>query len=105
MRQENLRRLHLAAQAGETLFFVLRPLATAQDSSPSPLRLSLRPAEGGVNIGFIKRRGPQRDEPLFLRLHNFIGMNEKSTITPLKPTMQPSVPEENVQRQGVVELY
>jgi protein ImuA len=68
VRSEALRRLHLAAQAGETLFFMLRPLASAQDSSPSPLRLSLRPAAGGLEIGFVKRRGPLRDAPLFLPL-------------------------------------
>jgi protein ImuA len=67
-RSESLRRLHLAAQCGETLFFMFRPLASAQDASPSPLRLSLRPAAGGVDIGFVKRRGPQRDAPLFLPL-------------------------------------
>lgn len=67
-RSETLRRLHLAAQSGETLFFMLRPLAAAQDASPSPLRLALRPAAGGIEIGFVKRRGPQRDAPLFLPL-------------------------------------
>ena len=67
-RGETLRRLHLAAQSAETLFFMLRPLAAAQDSSPAPLRLSLRPAVGGLEIGFVKRRGPQRDAPLFLPL-------------------------------------
>ncbi len=65
-RSESLRRLHLAAQAGETLFFMLRPLAATQDASPAPLRLSLRPAPGGVDVGFVKRRGPQRDESLFV---------------------------------------
>ncbi|MHA4867335.1 translesion DNA synthesis-associated protein ImuA [Duganella sp. PWIR1] len=67
-RGETLRRLHLAAQSGETLFCMLRPLAAAQDASPAPLRLSLRPAAGGIDIGFVKRRGPQRDTPLFLPL-------------------------------------
>jgi protein ImuA len=43
-RSESLRRLHLAAQSGETLFFMMRPLAAAQDASPAPLRLALRPA-------------------------------------------------------------
>lgn len=65
---ERLRRLHLAAQAGETLFYAMLPIAASQDSSPAPLRLSLRPASGGIEIGFLKRRGPQRDEPLFLPL-------------------------------------
>jgi protein ImuA len=67
-RGESLRRLHLAAQSGETLFFLFRPLAAAQDASPSPLRLALRPAAGGIDISFVKRRGPQRDAPLFLPL-------------------------------------
>jgi len=65
-RSESLRRLHLAAQQGETLFFMLRPLAAAQDASPAALRLSLRPAAGGIEIGFVKRRGPRRDDALFL---------------------------------------
>lgn len=66
VRAESLRRLHLAAQSGETLFFNFRPLAAEQDASPAPLRLSVRPAPGGVNVGFVKRAGPQRDEPIFL---------------------------------------
>ena len=66
IRPENQRRLHLAAQHGKTLFWILRPLAAALDASPAPLRLSLRPALGGIEVGFVKRRGPQRDEPLFL---------------------------------------
>jgi len=66
VRADNLRRLHLAAQAGETLFFMMRPLAAATDSSSAPLRLSLAPARGGINVGFVKRQGPARDELLFL---------------------------------------
>jgi len=65
-RPEALRRLHLAAQAGETLCFVFRPVAAAQDASVAPLRLSLRPAPGGLDIGFVKRRGPSIDQTLFL---------------------------------------
>jgi protein ImuA len=68
VRADSLRRLHLAAQQGETLFFNMRPLAAEVDASPAPLRLSVRPAPGGINIGFVKRQGPQRDEPLFLPL-------------------------------------
>ena len=68
VRTESLRRLHLAAQGTEILFWMMRPLACAQDASPSPLRLALRPAIGGIDIEIVKRRGPQRDEPLFLRL-------------------------------------
>lgn len=68
VRSEALRRLHLAAQSGEALFCLLRPLVAAQDASPATLRLSVKPAAGGIDIGFVKRRGPQRDAPLFLPL-------------------------------------
>jgi protein ImuA len=82
-RGESLRRLHLAAQSGETLFFMLRPLAAAQDASPAPLRLSLRPAPGGLDIGFVKRRGPQRDAPLFLPLTPSLLQRHASLDRPL----------------------
>lgn len=68
VRPEALRRLHLAAQAADTLFWMMRPLAAAQDSSPSPLRLALRPAPGGLAIDVIKRRGPHLDGSLFIAL-------------------------------------
>jgi protein ImuA len=66
IRSDSLRRLHLAAQSGETLFFMMRPMYAAQDASPAPLRLGLRPKAGGIEVDFVKRRGPQRDAPLFL---------------------------------------
>lgn len=66
MRPESLRRLHLAAQAGETLCFAFRPIVAAQDASASPLRLSLRPAADGLEVGFVKRRGPSTDQTLIL---------------------------------------
>ena len=82
-RGETLRRLHLAAQSGDTLFFMLRPLAAAQDASPAPLRLGLRPAVGGIEIEFIKRRGPQRDAPLFLPLTPSVLQRHASLDRPL----------------------
>jgi hypothetical protein len=66
IRSDSLRRLHLAAQSAETLFFMMRPMAAAQDASPAPLRLGLRPKTGGIEIEFVKRCGPQRNGPLFL---------------------------------------
>lgn len=44
----------------------MRRLATATDSSPAPLRLSLEPASGRINVGFAKRQAPVRYEPLSL---------------------------------------
>lgn len=67
-RNDGLRRLHLAAQGSETLFFLMRPLASAQDASPAPLRLSLHPVLDGLEVGFVKRKGPARDSKLFLPL-------------------------------------
>ena len=77
IRSDSLRRLHLAAQGGETLFFMMRPLAASQDASPAPLRLALRPQAGGMEIDFVKRRGPQRDAPLFLPLSSNLLQPER----------------------------
>ncbi|WP_321792561.1 translesion DNA synthesis-associated protein ImuA [Caballeronia sp. J97] len=66
IRQESLRRLHLAAQSTETLLVLIRPLACAQDASPATLRLAVRPADGGINVNIVKRRGPTRSEKLFI---------------------------------------
>jgi len=90
-RGETLRRLHLAAQSGETLFFMLRPLAAAQDASPAPLRLALRPAAGGIEIGFVKRRGPQRDAPLFLPLAPSL-LQRHATLDRALPARVPARP-------------
>ncbi|MDR5765892.1 MULTISPECIES: translesion DNA synthesis-associated protein ImuA [unclassified Caballeronia] len=68
IRQESLRRLHLAAQSTETLLVLIRPLASAQDASPATLRLAVRPADGGVDVNIVKRRGPTRSEKLFVSL-------------------------------------
>ncbi|WP_432263559.1 translesion DNA synthesis-associated protein ImuA [Cupriavidus sp. TMH.W2] len=68
IRPDSLRRLHLAAQSGETLFCLMRPAACARDASPATLRLSISPAAGGIEVLFLKRRGPQQDAPLFIRL-------------------------------------
>lgn len=68
VRNESLRRLHLAAQGGGALFYMLRPLACAPDASPAALRLRVTPAAGGLHIDFAKRRGPPRETALFVPL-------------------------------------
>ncbi|WP_088709700.1 translesion DNA synthesis-associated protein ImuA [Noviherbaspirillum denitrificans] len=85
MRAESLRRLHLAAQGTDILFWMIRPLACAQDASPSPLRLALRPAPGGIDIAIAKRRGPRHEAPLFLRLDGMPAAPAFST-----PTISPA---------------
>ena len=68
IRAESLRRLLLAAQTSETLFVVMRPLACAQDPSPAPLRLTVRPAADGIAIEVIKRKGPASAQSLNVQL-------------------------------------
>jgi len=86
IRNESLRRLNLAAAEGESLFFLFRPLAAAQDASPASLRLAVRPALGGIEIDILKRRGPQRETALFLPLSpSFVHRHapvDRSTSTP-----------------------
>ncbi len=68
VRAESLRRLNLAAQSTDTWLWLIRPLAAAADASPSPLRIALRPALGGVSVDIIKRRGPHCEAPIFVSL-------------------------------------
>jgi protein ImuA len=93
VRAESLRRLHLAAQHGETLFFLMRPLTASQDPSPAPLRLSVRPALGGIDVGFVKRQGPVRDEALFLPLQaaSNIRIQPLRTSPERMPVHQPEI--------------
>jgi len=52
-----LRRLQLAAEAGESAGFVFRHERAAGESSPAALRLRLSPHAEGVEISILKRRG------------------------------------------------
>lgn len=74
IRSEALRRLHLAAQSSDTFFCLMRSLQMAPLPSPAPLRLSLRPVAGGLELAMIKRRGGLRDRPLTLRIaaHHYL---------------------------------
>ncbi|CAD6559462.1 translesion DNA synthesis-associated protein ImuA [Paraburkholderia sabiae] len=100
VRPEAVRRLHLAAQTSESLFFMVRPLATTRDASPAPLRLAIRAAKGGVDVQFLKRRGPARDEPLFVSLTPSPILNVKRNATvdrrPSPAVVPRSVPAEVV---------
>ncbi|MEI5999796.1 translesion DNA synthesis-associated protein ImuA [Paraburkholderia bengalensis] len=68
VKDSSLRRLHLAAQSAESLFIMVRPLATAQDSSPAILRLALRPTADGLIVDVVKRRGPVMAGPIAVSL-------------------------------------
>ncbi len=54
-----LRRLQVAAEAGNTLGFAFRPMAARDNPSPAPLRMSLRGGGdgGGPELRLLKCRG------------------------------------------------
>ena len=93
VKAEALRRLHLAAQHGRTLFYVIRPLNFTLHPSPAILRIQVKLAERGLQLSFIKRRGAQKHEALFLpmtlpspmfsRIHlqAHVSTNENDTAT------------------------
>jgi cell division inhibitor SulA/protein ImuA len=52
-----LRRLQLAAEAGESLAFIYRPVVTLNSASPAALRIVLRPAPAALGVEVLKVRG------------------------------------------------
>ena len=54
-----LKRLHLAAQSSQTLFFIFRPSSVQSEASPAVLRLMLSAEQtGALTLSILKRRGP-----------------------------------------------
>ena len=64
-RSEDLRRLHLCAQASEKLLVVFRPVRARHEASPARLRLLVQGAEA-LEVQILKRRGPPLLQPLAL---------------------------------------
>lgn len=64
-----LRRLHLAAEAGHTPLFALRPATARAQSSPAPLRLVIEAAGPAcLAVQVFKRHGPPMSASLVLTL-------------------------------------
>ena len=64
-----LRRLQVAAAAGNALAFLFRPAHAAAQASVAPLRLKLfAGAQGALAVQILKRRGPPLAQPLTLLL-------------------------------------
>lgn len=68
VKPEALRRLQLAAQASDTVFWLVRPATAQHNPSPSPLRLLLQAASAGVEVHVVKRRGPLHEGTVFVQL-------------------------------------
>ncbi|HEY6484364.1 MAG TPA: translesion DNA synthesis-associated protein ImuA [Steroidobacteraceae bacterium] len=69
MADRALRRLQLAAEAGQACAFLYRTPAQLRSSSPAALRLALSPAEDGVQVRIVKARGGHASGPVTLSLH------------------------------------
>lgn len=63
-----LRRLQLAAEHGEALAFLFRPLGAADSPSPAALRLSVQREGDALTVHILKNRGRWADDTL--RLHD-----------------------------------
>jgi hypothetical protein len=63
---QHLRRLAVAAEASRAFLALFRPPQAAAESSPACLRLALEPAEGGLQVHVLKRRGAPLAAPLLL---------------------------------------
>jgi protein ImuA len=62
-----LKRLHLAAQSSQTLFFMFRPHAVQNEASPAVLRVLLSAEQtGALTLSILKRRGPACGHPVTL---------------------------------------
>lgn len=55
-----IRRLHLAAERGDTLGVLFRPREAARDSSPAVLRVAVEPTAPGARVTLLKSRGGAR---------------------------------------------
>jgi len=62
----HLRRLAVAAEAGHAFLALFRTPEAASGSSPACLRLALEPAEAGLRVHVLKRRGAPLAAPLLL---------------------------------------
>lgn len=61
-----LRRLQLAAEAGQAAGILFRPLPDARQASPAGLRIELTPVTNGITITIRKRRGGWHTRPVFV---------------------------------------
>jgi hypothetical protein len=57
VKDREVRRLQLAAEAGRSIGFLYRPTAAARESSPAALRLRLQASATGLSIDILKCRG------------------------------------------------
>ncbi len=74
---KSLRRLQLAAEAGDSLGFLFRSATACRESSPAAVRLRLAPArvDNRVSLEVLKRRGGWPTGPLDLEVNHALALS------------------------------
>ena len=82
IKDREVRRLQLAAEAGNSIGFVYRPPAAARESSPAAIRLRLqaRP-DGGMDVEILKCRGGRSGITVHCGLHKGAPMADSNDTT------------------------
>lgn len=75
-----LRRLQLAAEAGDALGVLFRPRHFVQRPSAAALRIQLAPGiDGGLSVSILKRRGGWAAGPVHLKTHAALALYSRTT--------------------------
>lgn len=83
---DRLRRLQLAAQAGNSHAFLLRPLSAQRQTTPASLRLQLAPAVASLQLQILKRRGGTASEPFSVPMPVAAAVLPAPTVVALSRT-------------------
>lgn len=83
---DRLRRLQLAAQAGNSHAFLLRPLSAQRQTTPASLRLQLEPAVAALQLQILKRRGGTASEPFSVPMPVAAAVLPAPTVVALSRT-------------------
>jgi len=93
IRYAELRRLAVAAEAGQGAFVALfRPAQAAREASPACLRIAFEPAPEGLAIRILKRRGALLAKPLGIKIErpiHAVAGNPFSTSCARGPVARP----------------
>jgi len=93
IRYAELRRLAVAAEAGQGAFVALfRPAQAAREASPACLRLALEPGPEGLAVRILKRRGALVARPLGIKIErpvHALGGTSFSTPCARGPVARP----------------
>ncbi|MFZ5841635.1 MAG: translesion DNA synthesis-associated protein ImuA [Pseudomonadota bacterium] len=83
---DRLRRLQLAAQAGNSHAFLLRPLSAQRQTTPASLRLQLAPAVAALQLQILKRRGGTASDPFSVPMPVAAAVLPAPTVVALSRT-------------------